>query len=72
MVDSPTPINGDNNNTVNISTGDIILQDVQNPNQFVYELKNALQNNKAVKGVLNDTIDNRLVKGRNSFSVNRW
>lgn len=72
IISSPTPINGDSNNVVTISMGDVILKDVQHPDQFVSELKNAIKNNRSVKGVINETIDDHLIKGHNSLSVNRW
>lgn len=69
---TPTPISGDSNNIVTISMGDVILKDVQRPDQFVNELKNVIKNNRSVKGVINETIDEHLIKGHNSLSVNRW
>lgn len=71
-ISSPTPISGDSNNVVTISMGDVILKDVQHPDQFVSELKNAIKNNRSVKGVINETIDDHLIKGHNSLSINRW
>lgn len=72
LISSPTPVSGENNNVVTISMGDVILKDVQHPDQFVSELKNAIKNNRSVKGVINETIDDHLIKGHNSLSVNRW
>lgn len=69
---TPTPISKSFVDVGGITIGDVILKDVQRPDQFVNELKNVIKNNRSVKGVINETIDEHLIKGHNSLSVNRW
>ena len=69
---TPTPVSKSFVDVGGITIGDVILKDVQRPDQFVNELKNVIKNNRSVKGVINETIDEHLVKGHNSLSVNKW
>ena len=69
---TPTPVSKSFVDVGGITIGDVILKDVQHPNQFVNELKNVIKNNRSVKGVINETIDEHLIKGHNSLSVNKW
>ena len=69
---TPTPVNKSFVDVGGITIGDVILKDVQRPDQFVNELKNVIKNNRSVKGVINETIDEHLIKGHNSLSVNKW
>lgn len=69
---TPTPISKSFVDVGGITIGDVILKDVQRPDQFVNELKNVIKNNRSVKGVINETIDEHLIKGHNSLSVNKW
>ena len=69
---TPTPVNKSFVDVGGITIGDVILKGVQRPDQFVNELKNVIKNNRSVKGVINETIDEHLIKGHNSLSVNKW
>lgn len=69
---TPTPVSKSFVDVGGITIGDVILKDVQRPDQFVNELKNVIKNNRSVKGVINETIDEHLIKGHNSLSVNKW
>lgn len=58
-------------NAVNISMGDIILQDVQNPEQFSRQLVTAIADNPRVQRSIQSVSVERLVKS-NGLNVNRY
>lgn len=58
--------------TINIDFGNIILNDVQEPEQFLEKIKNLLQNDRTIQNILYDNVDIHLTKNRNSLSINRW
>ncbi len=58
-------------NAVTISMGDIVLQDVQNPEQFSRQLVTAIADNSRVQRSIQSVSVERLVKS-NGLSVNRY
>ncbi len=58
-------------NAVTISMGDIVLQDVQNPEQFSRQLVTAIADNPRVQRSIQSVSVERLVKS-NGLSVNRY
>lgn len=68
--------NNYNDRDIYIEMGDIVLNGIQNPEEFSQAMsemiKSRIKNDKTIQGILNENTENYLSKGHNSLKINRW
>ena len=64
-------VNNSNSGDI-IFTGDIVIEGVQNPEEFAQRLKQSIKNDSRVRGLLKEVTVNELMPNHNSLAMNRW